>query len=89
MPRKAFWEHESPVESLAFHPSGWLLASADRKGETRLWNALSGRPVACLGGHTAPLKALAFSPNGRYLALGGLDRVVSIWRIEVGEAPPG
>lgn len=85
MPRKAFWGHEAPIEAVTFHPNGWMFASTCRRGETRLWNALGGKCVATLGGHTAPNKALAFSSDGTLLAVGGLDRTVSIWKIEVGE----
>jgi len=85
--RKPLWGHETPIEAIAFHPSNWMLASGCRKGETRLWNALGANQIAHLGGHTGPIKALAFSEDGRLFAVGGLDRVVSIWSIEIGEHP--
>ncbi len=85
MPRKAFWGHEAPIEAVAFHPTGWMFASTCRRGETRLWNALGGKCIANLGGHTAPTKAVAFSSDGSMMAIGGLDRCVSIWKVEVGE----
>ncbi|HWP30776.1 MAG TPA: DnaJ domain-containing protein [Fimbriimonadales bacterium] len=83
--RKPLWGHETPIEAIAFHPSNWMLASGCRKGETRLWNALGATQIAHLGGHTGPIKALAFSEDGRLFAVGGLDRVVSIWSIEIAE----
>lgn len=86
MPRKAFWGHEAGIETLAFHPNGWLLASCDRKGQTRIWNAMGGKAVEVLGGHKSPIKAAVFSPNGKLFAVGGLDRSVSIWQVDVGEA---
>lgn len=85
MPRKAFWGHEAPIEAVTFHPIGWMFGSTCRRGETRLWNALGGKCVATLGGHTAPNKALGFSQDGGLMAVGGLDRTVSIWKVEVGE----
>lgn len=85
-PTAAYWGHEAPIEALAFHPSGWLVASGCRKGQTHLWNGTSGRRVAVVGGHDGPVKGLAFSPDeGSLLAVGGLDRVLSLWRIQVGE----
>lgn len=83
--RKAFWGHEGGIEALAFHPNSWLLASSDRKGKTRLWNALGGTEIAVLGGHKGPLKSLGFAHDGSLLSIGGLDRAISLWRVEVGE----
>ncbi|MCH8275720.1 MAG: hypothetical protein IH851_13125 [Armatimonadetes bacterium] len=36
---------------------------------------------------SAAVRSVAFSPDGALLAIGGLDRVVSLWHVEVGEAP--
>lgn len=81
------WLYDLTIETVAFHPCGWLVATGCRSGEVQLWNALAGMEVARLGGHGEAVRALAFSSNGQYLAVGGLDRVLSVWRVEVGEKP--
>jgi WD40 repeat protein len=39
---KMLYGHERPIEALAFHPNGWLFASASRDGTIGLWNAAKG-----------------------------------------------
>ncbi len=85
--KSLLWLYDLTIETVAFHPCGWLVATGCRSGEVQLWNALGGKEVARLGGHGEAIRALAFSRDGRYLAVGGLDRVLSLWRVEVGEKP--
>lgn len=63
--------HNSAVGSLAFHPSGTTLASADhRGGDVHFWDITTGRetiPDLPYGAST-----VAFSPDGMFLAAGGM-----------------
>lgn len=81
----SLWGHDSPIESMGFHPKGWLLASGCRLGEIRLWNVLGSKLLSVLGGHSGPIKSLAFSKDGSQLCAAGFDKTVSIWNIHVGE----
>lgn len=81
----SLWGHDSPIESMAFHPKGWLLASGCRLGEIRLWNVLGSKLLSILGGHSGPIKSLAFSKDGSQLCAAGFDKTASIWNIHVGE----
>jgi WD40 repeat protein len=65
-------------DTLAFSPSGKLLAAAD--GEAiLLWDAADGRELAALRGHRGDVHALVWRPEGRLLASAGSDKTLRIW----------
>lgn len=45
-------EHEDIVTSLAFDPTGQVLASGSKDGTLILWDVVSGRPLRTLEGHS-------------------------------------
>ena len=65
---------------LLFHPSGDLLASHSRDGNTRLWNTLAGGASVCA---TFDGLAQAFSPDGRRLAYSCAEGV-GVWPLTTG-----
>src|SRR5262249_52972674 len=71
--------HESGIESVAWQPSGELLATASDDHTARLWDVARGREVAALRGHTAPVKAIAWSPRGERLATSSNDGTIAVW----------
>ncbi len=56
---------EYGVRSLAFSPTGDLLASGDTKGNVRIWNASTGQLTQTITG--TPTGSLQFSPNGHFV----------------------
>ena len=58
------FEHDGPVNSVAFSPGGTQVASALADGTVWLWEAASGCCVQELKGHSRPVKYVAFSPGG-------------------------
>lgn len=86
-----------PVHSLAFSPTGELLASDTCKrpepiaiceeggeGQVNLWKVATGALVRTISAHVGTVRALAFSPNGKVLASGGDDALVNLWNVGTG-----
>lgn len=83
---KMMYGHTKPIEALAFHPNGWLVASASRDGTVGLWNAAKGVGNVRIEASSRPLATVAFSPDGKRLAAGGQDKVVRLWEVAAKEA---
>ena len=80
----------APVTSVAFQPSGSLLAAGGQDGSLRLWNVndAAAPPTAIRIAGVKRVSAVAFSPDGRKLAAGISDgegilaKGVRLWRVE-------
>ena len=74
--------HKDAVNSVAFSPTGCLLASASRDSTIRVWNVCASHPTSqVLRGHEGVINAVAFSPDGTLLASGGEDTSVRLWKL--------
>src|SRR5262249_54391523 len=76
--------HSSSVTSLAFDPTGRLLASGSGDTTARIWDVSTRRTRVILRGHSGPVHAVAFTPDGRRLLTAGKDGQVILWDIERG-----
>jgi WD40 repeat protein len=84
--RSVFTETFGSVLSIAFSPSGGLLAAGTVNGEVWLWDASSGIPVHICKGHTAWVRSVAFSPDGQLLASGSEDQTIRLWKVSTGQS---
>ncbi len=73
--------HRGPVDGLAFHPEGTLVATACRDGTARLWDAGTGLAIGPPLEHRGAVHGVAFSPDGRRLATAGADGAARCWRV--------
>jgi WD40 repeat protein len=70
--------------SVAFDPSGDLVAAGGSSGGTWVWDLRSKRRVARLTGHRNTVTAVGFSADGRYLVTAGHDGVARVWTVPGG-----
>ncbi len=83
------------VHSLAISPDGRRIASTNRSGTVRLWDAATGRLLRSLQGHQPRKEAgenyprrtlgVTFHPDGHQVAAAGWDGTVRTWDPETGQ----
>ena len=74
--------HTGNVNSLAFKPNSYLLASGSKDKTIRIWDVGhidNLRLVRTLRGHTDWVNSVAWSPDGRTLASASSDGTVRLW----------
>jgi WD40 repeat protein len=67
--------------SLAFHPSGAIIALASDNGSITFFDQETGELLHTIAAHEGRVRGLAFSPDGTLLASTGSDDIVRIWGI--------
>ncbi|NEP80927.1 MAG: DnaJ domain-containing protein [Okeania sp. SIO3B3] len=72
-------QHSGWVTSLAFHPTGKILATGSTDFTVKLWNLETDCLFCTLVGHAAPIFSIAISGHGKMLASGSQDGTVKIW----------
>lgn len=79
-----------------FDGKGWLttidkskddqwIATGDKAGMVRIWDAQTGKEKLSLAGHTDAISAVKFSPDGTRLVSASLDKTARIWNTSNGE----
>src|SRR5262249_52960064 len=75
--------HPVGIDSLVLSADGRTIASADKYGHVRLWDAGCGRLLLTMPWDTA--ECVALSPDGRTLATAGRERCVRLWDVRTGK----
>jgi WD40 repeat protein len=77
--------HRDIVTTVAFHPSGILLATGSKDNNIKIWRmSLDGTKWTCvstLRGHNGAVNSLVFHPTGQFLVSSGWDSSVKLWRM--------
>jgi WD40 repeat protein len=85
-PEYKILDNEDAIRTLAFHPSGKLLATGDAGHNLKLWDFNNYDSISCVNtlsqeeqGHTSSVVSVAFHPTGDFLATGSWDRSAKVW----------
>ena len=70
-----FEGHTDKVRTVAFHPSGEIIASGSSDTNIKLWSTESVSELRTLAGHSAEIWSVDFDTKGRYLASGGDNKL--------------
>ena len=73
--------HASAITGVKFSPSGRALASCSSDRLVKLWDGLSGAPLATLEGHLQGVSDVAWDPDGIFLASASDDTTIRIWDV--------
>jgi WD40 repeat protein len=83
--------HTDIVTSIAFSPTGALLASGTGDGSIRIWDVGAGKELRSLRGHVTTqerrglVSPLAFTPDGTRLVSASWDTTVKVWDVNSGQ----
>lgn len=76
--------HDSAVKAVAFDSLGERAATADEKGQLRIWSIQSGVVQSKFKAHDESINDLTFYKNDRLLITGSNDGFIRAWDVEKG-----
>lgn len=75
----------SSITSLAYDPSGLMLATGSVDKTVIIWDVINKKQLKLLSGHTGPVDSIAYSPDGSLLATASReDKTVRLWQVSTG-----
>ncbi|MEM9948462.1 MAG: NB-ARC domain-containing protein [Cyanobacteria bacterium P01_D01_bin.36] len=90
--RSVFNQPFGSIRTMAFSPSGELLATGDTNSEIWLWQTVLSPTAGDITSHTSTFQghknwvcSVAFSPDGTQLVSGSADRTIKLWDVATGD----
>jgi eukaryotic-like serine/threonine-protein kinase len=79
------WRPKAPILSLAWHPSGKLLAAACQDRLIHVWDIARAQEVAVLEGWRSGWVRVGFTPDGEFVVSAGWEGKVRFWQWRTGQ----
>jgi len=80
-------QHEGPVRTLDFSPTGEQIVSGGQDNVLRVWDLTTGEERVVLRGHASHVRDCVFTPDGNSLLSAGRDEQIKLWQLQgYGEA---
>ncbi|KAF9144463.1 hypothetical protein BGX30_012670 [Mortierella sp. GBA39] len=80
-----FCGHEDIINTVAFSPCGYWIATGSNDMTVVLWDMESGELSRVFIGHSHGVNSVSFSPAGRHL-VSGSQEAVRVWDLSMGES---
>lgn len=78
-------EVSGTIDVIRYSHDGKRIATGDRNGFVRLWDAATGKEIELRHGHTGGVRAVSFSPDGKLLAsISRKDSTIRVWGLSSG-----
>ena len=74
--------HKGRVTSIAYSPDGKTIATGSWDQTVRLWDAASGKEIACYDFGIGRIYCLTYAPDGLRIAAAGEKGTIAIWDAE-------
>jgi WD40 repeat protein len=86
-------QHQGVVHTAVYSPDGKTVltwSGAFGRGEARLWETTTGKPIGPPLQHQHVVSATAFSPDGKTVLTGSYDKTARLWETATGKplGPP-
>eukprot|EP01084_Bolivina_argentea_P096005 172588_1 len=79
--RKEFHGHFGKIYALDWSANSENIVSASQDGKIVVWDVLSRNKLASIPLRSAWVMTCSFSASGEYIASGGLDNIISVFRV--------
>ncbi|MEA5572377.1 WD40 repeat domain-containing protein [Calothrix sp. UHCC 0171] len=80
-----FYNANSRLNIVAFHPDEKLFASAGDESIIKLWDINNRVLERLITGHLASIRTLMFSSDGKLIASGSRDKTAKVWDVATGK----
>jgi len=74
-----------PIHSIAFSPSGKLVALGTMYGQVAIWDRATNKDVFATKGHDGRITQVGFFPDGKTLVTVSIDQSVKLWEAATGK----